>query len=85
MASQIIREWKVTVALSRELKVSAEDLEDESEVREWLRSPDGRSYVRDEFKTHMLLTGYSRNTDMEILEVALEETEVNSTDKDPRV
>jgi len=33
----------------------------------------------------MLLTGYSRNTDMEILEVALEETEVNSTDTDPRV
>lgn len=85
MVTKIMREWKVTVTLTRTLTWPVEDGENKETFEEWLRSPEGRVHIKDEFRKGMWMTGGHRNTDVEIDDVELTETEVKSTDTDPRV
>jgi len=86
MGTKLVKEWKVTISLTRELMWPVEYGEGEETFREWLFSEDGRKHIKDDFFKGMRLTGvFSKNTDLEIDEIELKETEVKSTDTDPRV
>ena len=79
------KEWEVTLSLTRTLKFSVEEGEDEEEFRAWIDSDDGCNRIRDDFTKGMQTTGYYGNTDVEVIEIELAETEVKGTDTDPRV
>ena len=80
-----VKEWVVTISLARTLKFPVEEGEDEEIVRAWLGSTEGCDCIKADFTKGMQITGYHRNTDIEVVEIELKETEVKSTDTDPRV
>lgn len=85
MVTKIIREWEVTVSICRTINFPMEDGETKEQMEKWVRSEDGRSCIAPYFTKHMSLGGYSRNADLDFVEVNLKETEVKSTDTDSRV
>ena len=85
MATKIIREWEVTVSITRAIRYPIEDNEDKDDVIKWANSLDGNRLIQGDFLKRLNCYSYPRNADMFIGEVDLKETEVKSTDTDPRV
>ena len=81
----IVREWEITVSVTRAIKYPLEDNEDKEEVVTWANSQEGKHYIQDTFIKGLNCYSYPRNAEMTIDEVTLRETEVRSTDTDPRV
>ena len=80
-----MREWEVTVSITRSMKYPIEDNEGEEEIIKWANSLIGKRHIQADFTRRLNCCGFPRNADMIIEEVELKETEVKSTDTDPRV
>ncbi len=85
MVTKIVQEWEATIRLTHPLKWPVEDDEDKETFRKWLNTAEGQKDIWEEFRKNMRINPYRVNTDIEILELELKETEVKSTDTDPRV
>ena len=85
MVTKIVQEWEVTVSICRTITFPVEDGETKEEMEKWVRSDDGRSCIVPYFTKQLSMSGYSRNADLDFVEVNLRETEVKSMDTDPRV
>jgi len=81
----LIREWEITVSLTRTFTYPIEDSEDKDEFKKWAQSPRGKQYIQGDFVRYLNCYSRPKNADMVIDDVELKETEVKSTDTDPRV
>ncbi len=86
MGTVIIREWEVTVSVTITFTEPIEDDEGEDAFRAWLLSPAGYAEVEKELKRARLNPKrFPHVGEMEIDNIEVKETEVKSTDTDPRV
>ena len=74
MTSTTIKEWEVTVSITRTLKLPVDDNEGKEELIKWANSLDGKSYIKADFIKGLRCFGFNCNADMVIEEVELKET-----------
>lgn len=85
MASTIIREWEVTITITRTLQFPYENFESEGEFRAWLKSEEGLKALQQDFTKGLHLYGYIKNAEIELYDLNIKENQINSWDTDPRV
>ena len=85
MVTTLVREWEITVTITRILKYPIEDNEGKEDVGKWANSLEGKRFIQEDFRKHLNCYSFPRNADMIIEDIELKETEVKSTDTDPRV
>lgn len=85
MVTKIIKEWEITVSITRTFTYPLEDNENKDDFCTWAQSQTGKQFLQNDFIRHLNCYSYPRNGDMSIEDIELKETEVKSTDTDPRV
>ena len=81
-----LREWEVTLSVTFTTDFPIEDGEDKEAFRKWLQSKEGCAQIERELKgIRFNHRPYSHNAEINIDDIVLLETEVKSTDTDPRV
>jgi len=85
MVTKLVQEWEVTATITRTFTYPIEDGEDKEEFKKWAQSPKGKQHIQGDFIKHLNCYSFPKNADMYIDDVELKETEVKSTDTDPRV
>ena len=85
MVTAIAREWEITATITRTLKYPIEDNEGKEDIDKWANSLEGKRFIQADFTKHLNCFSFPRNADMIIEDIELKETEVKSTDTDPRV
>lgn len=85
MSKAIIEQWEDDITISLTLKYPVEDNENKEEHRKWLYSKEGREYILNDFRKSIRYSMLPSSMEIEVVETRLTETEVRSTDTDPRV
>ncbi len=85
MVTNIVKEWEVTVSITRTLKYSVEDFEDANEFKKWANSLDGNKFIQNDFVKGLKCYPFPKNADLIVDDVILKDYEVKSTDTDLRV
>ena len=85
MVTVIVKEWEITVSITRTIRYPIEDNEDKEEMIKWANSVEGKRYIQTDFVKRLNCYSYPCTADMSIDDIELKEYEVKSTDTDPRV
>ena len=81
----IIKEWKINVSINRDLIFPREDNETNEEFIKWATSSNGTQAIQEDFTSKLRCYGYPKNADLILEDIELKETEVKSSDADPKV
>ncbi len=76
-AKPTLKEWEADIEIYYTLTFAQdEEGETEEDVRNWLRSDDGKNFIREEVSNHLKLTGWPTTGTIDVDEIRLKEREL---------